>query len=72
MPAVDATLAAIAEHAPDLSVTDVVSVKAEVAAAVARHGLQDRFVGGHPMAGTSESGWEAGDAELFRATRCGW
>ncbi|OQQ35412.1 prephenate dehydrogenase [Prescottella equi] len=66
MPAVDATLAAIAEHAPDCPVTDVVSVKAEVAAAVARHGLQDRFVGGHPMAGTSESGWEAGDAELFR------
>ncbi|QBJ96837.1 prephenate dehydrogenase [Rhodococcus sp. ABRD24] len=66
MPAVDATLAAIAEHAPDSPVTDVVSVKVEVAAAVARHGLQDRFVGGHPMAGTSESGWVAGDADLFR------
>lgn len=66
MPAVDATLAAIAEHAPGCPVTDVVSVKAEVAAAVARHGLRDRFVGGHPMAGTSESGWEAGDPELFR------
>ncbi len=66
MPAVDATLAAIAEHAPGCPVTDVVSVKSEVAAAVARHGLQDRFVGGHPMAGTSQSGWEAGDADLFR------
>ncbi|WP_137725739.1 prephenate dehydrogenase [Prescottella subtropica] len=66
MPAVDATLAAIAEHAPGCPVTDVVSVKAEVAAAVARHGLQGRFVGGHPMAGTSQSGWEAGDADLFR------
>jgi len=66
MPAVDATLAAIAEHAPGCPITDVVSVKAEVAAAVARHGLQDRFVGGHPMAGTNESGWDAGDADLFR------
>ncbi|QCQ93276.1 prephenate dehydrogenase [Rhodococcus sp. SGAir0479] len=66
LPAVDATLAAIAEHAPGCPVTDVVSVKAEVAAAVARHGLRDRFVGGHPMAGTSQSGWEAGDPDLFR------
>ncbi|RVW00172.1 prephenate dehydrogenase [Rhodococcus xishaensis] len=66
MPAVDATLAAIAEHAPGCPITDVVSVKAEMVAAATRHGLRDRFVGGHPMAGTSESGWQAGDADLFR------
>ena len=29
-------------------------------------GLLDRFVGGHPMAGTAHSGWSAGDADLFR------
>uniref|UniRef100_UPI003B8A956C prephenate dehydrogenase/arogenate dehydrogenase family protein n=1 Tax=Rhodococcus sp. TaxID=1831 RepID=UPI003B8A956C len=69
MPAVDETLAAIAEHAPDCPAelaAAIAAAEAEVAAAVARHGLQDRFVGGHPMAGTNESGWEAGDAEMFR------
>jgi prephenate dehydrogenase len=29
-------------------------------------GLLDRYVGGHPMAGTAYSGWLAGDAGLFR------
>lgn len=66
MPAVDAILDAIAEHAPNNPITDVVSVKAEVAAAVARHGLAARYVGGHPMAGTNESGWSAADPDLFR------
>ncbi|MFZ2175390.1 MAG: prephenate dehydrogenase, partial [Rhodococcus sp. (in: high G+C Gram-positive bacteria)] len=54
------------EHAPQCPITDVVSVKARVAAAVERHGLSDRYVGGHPMAGTSASGWSAGGADLFR------
>lgn len=36
MPAVDATLEAIAAHAPDNPITDVVSVKGEVKAAVER------------------------------------
>ncbi|MBD0323210.1 MAG: prephenate dehydrogenase, partial [Aldersonia sp.] len=65
MPAVDAILAAVAEHAPACSLTDVVSVKAPVLAAVRAHGLQQRYVGGHPMAGTAESGWRASFAELF-------
>ncbi|NUP27500.1 MAG: prephenate dehydrogenase [Nocardia sp.] len=66
MPAVDAMLDAIAEHAPDCALTDVVSVKAPVAAAVRRYGLEGRYVGGHPMAGTAESGWQATDPGLFR------
>ncbi|TSE00676.1 prephenate dehydrogenase [Skermania sp. ID1734] len=65
MPAVDAVLAAIAEHAPDCPLTDVVSVKGAITAAVQAHDLSRRFVGGHPMAGTAESGWEASFAELF-------
>ncbi|AOW93739.1 prephenate dehydrogenase [Rhodococcus sp. WMMA185] len=65
LPAVAETLTAIARHAPNCSITDVVSVKAEVAAAVARQGLGDRYVGGHPMAGTSASGWSVGSADLF-------
>ncbi|GGL37634.1 putative prephenate dehydrogenase TyrA [Nocardia jinanensis] len=66
MPAVNAMLDAIAEYAPGCALTDVVSVKAPVAAAVRRYGLQARYVGGHPMAGTAESGWQATDPELFR------
>ncbi|WP_032368032.1 prephenate dehydrogenase [Rhodococcoides fascians] len=65
MPAVDSVLQAIAEHAPAAPITDVVSVKAEVAAAVAARGLQARYVGGHPMAGTNHSGWAATDPALF-------
>lgn len=66
MPAVDGILAAVAEHAPNNPITDVVSVKAEVAAAVARHGLSAHYVGGHPMAGTNRSGWSAADPDLFQ------
>ncbi|MFD1812005.1 prephenate dehydrogenase [Rhodococcus gannanensis] len=65
-PALDPVLAQIGEHAPDCTLTDVVSVKGSVLAAVRRHGLAGRFVGGHPMAGTAESGWPAGDVDLFR------
>lgn len=65
LPAVDSVLAAVAEHAPAAALTDVVSVKAEVAAAVAARGLRARYVGGHPMAGTDNSGWSATDPALF-------
>ncbi|OQS14275.1 prephenate dehydrogenase [Nocardia donostiensis] len=66
MPAVESMLSAVAEYAPGCAVTDVVSVKAPVLSAVRGHGLGDRFVGGHPMAGTAASGWPATDPELFR------
>ncbi|EFV92760.1 prephenate dehydrogenase [Dietzia cinnamea P4] len=56
----------MAEHAPGVALTDVISVKAPVLDAVRRHGLGARFVGGHPMAGTAHSGWDAGDPDLFR------
>jgi len=45
--------------------TDAVSVKVAVADAVAQYAPRARFVGGHPMAGTSASGWAAGSAGLF-------
>ena len=45
-------------------VTDVGSVKRPICAEAARLGL-DRFVGGHPMAGTAASGFGASDARLF-------
>ncbi|MFE3441915.1 prephenate dehydrogenase [Nocardia sp. NPDC059180] len=66
MPAVDQILSAVATFAPECALTDVVSVKAPVAAAVQRHGLGASFVGGHPMAGTSQSGWAATDPTLFQ------
>lgn len=43
--------------------TDVVSVKSAVLTLATERGLP--FVGGHPMAGTAESGFAAGDAALL-------
>ncbi|UVF80361.1 prephenate dehydrogenase [Gordonia mangrovi] len=59
-------LGEVAAHAPNCLLTDVISVKQAVADAVARHAPGVRYVGGHPMAGTSRSGWAATDPELFR------
>lgn len=66
MTAVESMLDAIAEHAPDNGFTDVVSVKTAVYEAVRARGMQDRYVGSHPMAGTAESGWTASQEGLFR------
>lgn len=66
MPTVDHILSMVATYAPRCLLTDVVSVKGPVAHAVSKHGLAERYVGGHPMAGTAESGWAATDPELFR------
>ncbi|RAV32823.1 prephenate dehydrogenase [Corynebacterium heidelbergense] len=65
MPALPRMLEAIAQHAPSVGFTDVTSVKAEVHELVEQHGLTDRFVGGHPMAGTANSGWDATMSGLF-------
>jgi prephenate dehydrogenase len=65
LPAVVDVLPMVARHAPYCRLTDVVSVKQPVAAAVARHTPAARYVGGHPMAGASASGWAAGSATLF-------
>ncbi|WP_309110231.1 prephenate dehydrogenase [Saccharothrix sp.] len=63
LPAVEDVLRLV----PDgVRLTDVVSVKGPVAELVARVAPQARYVGGHPMAGTSASGWGAGTADLFR------
>ena len=70
MPALPGMLAHIRELAPDCPLTDVTSVKGAVRDAVAAAGLQKRFVGGHPMTGTAQSGWAASQAGLF--TRAPW
>ena len=65
VPALPNLLPQIRETAPDCPLTDVTSVKQVVLDEVTAAGLQARFVGGHPMAGTVHSGWPAGDAKLF-------
>jgi prephenate dehydrogenase len=67
LPALAAVLDKVHAVAPTVRLTDAVSVKVAVADAVAEHAPRARFVGGHPMAGTAESGWAAGRADLFAA-----
>lgn len=66
MPALPFLLDAISQHAPTCGFTDVTSVKQEVHDLVEAKGMSDRFVGGHPMAGTANSGWQATMHGLFR------
>lgn len=66
MPAVPPLLGHLKHQAAECPLTDVISVKGPVLREVRSAGLLDRYVGGHPMAGTAYSGWPAGDAGLFR------
>lgn len=59
-------LTAIDRRTPRIRLTDVGGVKQPVADQVAALAPRARFIGSHPMAGTTRSGWEAGSADLFR------
>ncbi|WP_264032580.1 prephenate dehydrogenase [Mycolicibacterium elephantis] len=65
VPALPLMLGHVRDLAPECPLTDVTSVKSAVLQAVQNFGLLERFVGGHPMAGTAHSGWAAGDARMF-------
>lgn len=65
LPALEQVLGQVDEHAPTCTLTDVTSVKGPVADLVARRAPGCSYVGGHPMAGTADSGWQAGEATLF-------
>lgn len=65
MDAVASVLDSIQEHAPSCGLTDVVSVKTEVRQLIVERNMGSRYVGGHPMAGTSKSGWENSHTGLF-------
>jgi prephenate dehydrogenase len=65
VPALSQMLGHIRDTAPECPLTDVTSVKGCVLDEVRSFGLLDRFVGGHPMAGTARSGWAAGNPRLF-------
>jgi prephenate dehydrogenase len=61
-------LAAVALEAcgPDTVVTDVGSTKRDIVAAL---GSDERFIGGHPLAGAETSGVENARADLFEGAR---
>jgi prephenate dehydrogenase len=65
MPAIAALLPRVKQLAAGCPLTDVISVKAAVLTQVRSAGLLDHYVGGHPMAGTAQSGWAAGTPGLF-------
>ncbi len=52
--------------APTVLLTDVGGVKAPVAEQVAGLAPRARYIGSHPMAGTTHSGWAAGSPDLFQ------
>ncbi|HEY2299868.1 MAG TPA: prephenate dehydrogenase/arogenate dehydrogenase family protein [Jatrophihabitans sp.] len=67
LPQVRDALAWLAPHVPaGTLLTDVGTLKAPVLAAVRELAPHVSFVGGHPLAGTEESGWAATDPLLFR------
>jgi prephenate dehydrogenase len=67
LPQVPGALRSLAAHlAPHAVLTDVGTLKAPVLSAVRASVPHARFVGGHPLAGTEESGWAASDPMLFR------
>lgn len=67
LPAVADALRSLAPHLSATAVlTDVGTLKEPVRAAVEQHVPGARFVGGHPLAGTENSGWGASDPLLFR------
>ena len=70
MHAVEDVLDSIAMYAPNCGITDVVSVKKPVDELIKARGMQLRYVGGHPMSGTEDSGWGASRVGLF--TRAAW
>jgi prephenate dehydrogenase len=58
--------AALAACGPDAVVTDVGSTKRDIAAAL---GADERFIGGHPLAGAETSGVENAREDLFEGAR---
>jgi prephenate dehydrogenase len=67
LPELPVALRSLAPHVPaGAVVTDVGTLKRPVLDAIRTYLPQASFVGGHPLAGTEESGWGATDPLLFR------
>ena len=65
LPAVEEVLRTVSRVAGHCVLTDVTSVKGPVLDSVRRRAPYAKFVGGHPMAGTANSGWKASNPALF-------
>jgi prephenate dehydrogenase len=63
--ALPALVDAAAAAAPDAVISDVGSSKRSVVEAAVAAGVAHRFVGAHPMAGDTRSGWDAARPGLF-------
>lgn len=67
LPELPAALRSVASHVPDDAiVTDVGTLKRPVLDEIRAYLPHATFVGGHPLAGVEETGWDAGDPLLFR------
>ena len=67
LPEVRAAIASVAPHlASGALLTDVGTLKQPVVNAARELAPQVTFVGGHPLAGVEETGWNAADPLLFR------
>ena len=67
LPEVRAAVASVAPHlAADSVLTDVGTLKQPIVDAVRELAPAITFVGGHPLAGVEETGWNAADPLLFR------
>ena len=67
LPNVEDAVRSLSKHLePGAVLTDVGTLKAPVQAIIEAEARSARFVGGHPLAGTEESGWDAADPMLFR------
>lgn len=63
--AFEAMLDDIIKYAPTCGITDVISVKSAPLKSARARGVQERYVGAHPMAGSAQAGWAAGRQGLF-------
>jgi len=67
LPNVEDAVTSVAKHLePGAVLTDVGTLKQPVQSIIRTEAPDARFVGGHPLAGTEESGWNAADPLLFR------
>ncbi|KAB7787902.1 prephenate dehydrogenase [Bifidobacterium cebidarum] len=65
MPDILAELKPLLAKTPNTTLTDVGSVKGMVRDQVKAAGLEECYVGAHPMAGNELSGWQAADPQLY-------
>ena len=65
MPDMLGALKPLLDTHPDITLTDVGSVKGMVRAQIEEAGLGEHYVGAHPMAGNEHSGWQAADPHLY-------